>query len=48
MPDHRHPITWYIAAGVVALGIFVQYAVMFGFDKLRQTLEQIKTINDKK
>ncbi|WP_304964963.1 hypothetical protein [uncultured Oscillibacter sp.] len=42
------PITWYMVAGAVVLGIFVAYAAMFGFDKLRQTLEQIKTINEKK
>ena len=42
------PITWYMVAGAVVLGIFVAYAAMFGFDKLRQTLEQIKTINNKK
>lgn len=41
-------ITWYMVAGAVVLGIFVAYAAMFGFDKLRQTLEQIKTINEKK
>ena len=41
-------ITWYMVAGAVVLGIFVAYAAMFGFDKLRQTLEQIKTINNKK
>lgn len=42
------PITWYMVVGAVVLGIFVAYAAMFGFDKLRQTLEQIKTINNKK
>ena len=42
------PITWYMTTGAVVLGIFVAYAAMFGFDKLQQTLEQIKTINNKK
>lgn len=42
------PITWYMVVGAVVLGIFVAYAAMFGFDKFRQTLEQIKTINNKK
>ena len=28
-------------AGAVALGLFVSYAAMFGFDKLREALEQI-------
>jgi len=40
-------ITWYMVAGAVVLGIFVAYAAMFGFDKLRQTLEQLKEIKSK-
>ena len=35
------PVTWYMVAGAVALGLFVSYAAMFGFDKLREALEQI-------
>lgn len=34
-------VTWYMVAGAVALGVFVAYASMFGFDKLREALEQI-------
>lgn len=34
-------VTWYTVAGAVALGVFVAYASMFGFDKLREALEQI-------
>lgn len=34
-------IRWYIIGGAVVLGFFVAFAAMFGFDKLRQTLEQI-------
>lgn len=34
-------VTWYMVAGAVALGVFVAYAAMFGFDKLREALEQI-------
>lgn len=41
------PVTWYMVAGAVILGIFVAYAAMFGFDKLRQTMEQIKDIKSK-
>lgn len=41
------PIVWYMVVGAVVLGIFVAYAAMFGFDKLRQTMEQIKDINGK-
>lgn len=40
-------ITWYMVAGAVILGIFVAYAAMFGFDKLRQTMEQLKNIQNK-
>ena len=28
----------------VVMGVFVAYAAMFGFDKLRQTLEQLDSI----
>ena len=41
------PITWYMVAGAVVLGIFVAYAAMFGFDKFRQTLEQLRNIQNK-
>lgn len=34
-------IRWYILGGAVVLGFFVAFAAMFGFDKFRQTLEQI-------
>lgn len=34
-------VTWYMVAGAVALGLFVAYAAMFEFDKLREALEQI-------
>ena len=34
-------ITWYMVAGAVALGLFVAYASMFGYDKLKEALEQI-------
>ncbi len=40
-------VKWYMVAGAVILGVFVAYAAMFGFDKLRQTLEQIKGIQEK-
>ena len=38
------PVTWYMVAGAVVLGVFVAYAAMFGFDKLRQTMEQLEQI----
>lgn len=40
-------IVWYMIVGAVVLGIFVAYAAMFGFDKLRQTMEQLKDIKNK-
>ena len=38
-------VTWYMVAGAVARGVFVCYAAMFGFDKLREALEQITNWN---
>ncbi len=40
-------ILWYMVAGAVVLGVFVAYAAMFGFDKLRQTMEQLEQIKNK-
>ena len=37
-------ITWYMIVGAVVLGIFVAYAAMYGFDKLKQTMEQLDSI----
>jgi len=37
-------VAWYMVVGAVILGIFVAYAAMFGFDKLRQTIEQLNSI----
>lgn len=37
-------VTWYMVVGAVVLGIFVAYAAMFGFDKLKQTMGQIKRL----
>ena len=41
-------VAWYMVAGAVALGLAVAYAAMFGFDKLRETLEQITDWNKEK
>lgn len=41
-------ITWYMVVGAIILGIFVAYAAMFGFDKFKQTIEQINSIKIKK
>ena len=37
-------VTWYMVVAAIVLGVFVAYAAMFGFDKLRQTLEQLEGI----
>lgn len=37
----RMAITWYLMAAAVCLGFFVAFAAMNGFDKFKQTLEQI-------
>ena len=37
-------VVWYMIVGAVVLGIFVAYAAMYGFDKCKQTIEQIKTV----
>lgn len=34
-------VRWYMAAGAVALGLFVAYGAMFGYDKLREALEKL-------
>jgi len=40
-------VTWYMVVAAIVLGFFVCFAAMFGFDKLRQTLEQLKNIQSK-
>ena len=40
-------IAWYMVAGAVVIGFFVAFAAMFGFDKLKQTLEQITNLGTK-
>lgn len=35
-------VLWYYVAAAVVLGLFVSYAAMFGFDKLKETLVQFK------
>lgn len=44
----RIEVTWYLVAGAVGLGFTVAFAAMFGFDKLRQTLNQITSISNRK
>ena len=35
------PIRWYYFVAAVVVAFMVAYAAMFGFDKLKQSLEQI-------
>lgn len=37
-------VLWYMVAAAIVVGFFVAFAAMFGFDKFRQTLEQITTL----
>ena len=41
-------VVWYMVVAAIILGVFVAYAAMFGFDKLKQTLEQINSIKQNK
>jgi len=34
-------VAWYMVAAAIVLGFLVAYAAMFGYDKLRETLEGI-------
>ena len=40
-------VMWYYAVGAVVLGIFVAYAAMFGFDKLKDAFEKLKEYKEK-
>lgn len=42
------PVMWYMIAAAVVLGLIVAYAAMFGFDKLRELIEQLGTIKSRK
>ena len=37
-------VVWYMVVAAVAVGFFVAYAAMFGFDKFKQTMEQITNL----
>lgn len=37
------PVVWYMVAAAVVLGVFVAYAAMFGFDKLKEVIMQLKS-----
>ena len=38
-------VVWYMVVAAVAVGFFVAYAAMFGFDKFKQTMEQITNLS---
>ena len=40
-------VVWYMVVAAVAVGFFVAYAAMFGFDKFKQTMEQITNLGKK-
>lgn len=39
-------VVWYMVAAAVVLGFMVAYAAMFGFDKLKEAILQIKQNNE--
>ena len=39
-------IVWYMVAALIVLGICVAYGAMYGFDKLRELIEQWKKLWD--
>lgn len=39
-------IEWYFIVGTVFVGLAVAYAAMFGYDKLKQAILQIKEIKE--
>ncbi len=42
------PVVWYTVAAAIVLGFFVCFAAMYGFDKLKQTMEQLNSIKSNK
>lgn len=39
-------VVWYMVAAAIVLGFMVAYAAMFGFDKLKEAILQIKQNNE--
>lgn len=39
-------VLWYMVVAAVVLGFMVAYAAMFGFDKLKEAITQIKNKNE--
>ncbi len=41
--EYKHiTVLWYYVVAAVVIGLFVCYAAMFGFDKLKETLKLLK------
>ena len=41
--EYKHiTVLWYYVAAAVVVALFVAYAAMFGFDKLKETLQLLK------
>lgn len=40
-------IEWYMVVAAVVVGFLTSYAAMFGFDKLKESITQMKQLNSK-
>lgn len=40
-------VEWYMVVAAVVVGFLTSYAAMFGFDKLKESITQIKQLNSK-
>lgn len=40
-------VEWYMVVAAVVVGFLTSYAAMFGFDKLKESITQIKQLNGK-
>ena len=40
-------VEWYMVVAAVVVGFLTSYAAMFGFDKLKESINQMKQLNSK-
>ena len=40
-------VEWYMVVAAVVVGFLTSYAAMFGFDKLKESITQMKQLNGK-
>ena len=40
-------VEWYMVVAAVVVGLLTSYAAMFGFDKLKESITQMKQLNGK-